>query len=312
MSELILTGLDGKNPLAFFAALGVLNVLADRAKSGHSEPRLMWRAAGTYQPVIVGGPDREALIDVITQDLASFRDEAAIEKLRYRKDGGKGSEAHDLKPPPDHFVAYLRDLIASKSRRSLDFAAAFATDVATDNNGNTKPTALHFTAGQQEFLAMVRELIDGLRPEDFEEALFGPWRYERLLPVLRWDTAAVRDYAFRAGDPSKEKAPGIPGAEWLAFRGLPFFPVAPEGRNVVTTGASGGWKGSSFRWPMWTVPLPRSVVRSLLTCSELFELESAVLRARGIAMVFQSGIRRAENGGRGNFTPAGVAKRRDD
>lgn len=32
-----------------------------------------------------------------------------------------------------------------------------------DGNGNTKPTALHFTAGQQEFLAMVRQLREGLR-----------------------------------------------------------------------------------------------------------------------------------------------------
>ena len=42
MSELLLTGLDGKNPLAFLAALGVLNVLADRVKHGQPQPKLVW------------------------------------------------------------------------------------------------------------------------------------------------------------------------------------------------------------------------------------------------------------------------------
>ena len=62
MSELRLTGLDGKNPLAFLAALGVLNGLADRVKEGQPAPKLVWRSEGTFVPVIVDGPSREALL----------------------------------------------------------------------------------------------------------------------------------------------------------------------------------------------------------------------------------------------------------
>ncbi len=265
MSELLLTGLDGKNPLGFLAALGVLNALSDRVKDGAPEPRLSWRAGGTFQPVISGGPDREALIDVLAQDLASFRDEPAIERLRYRK-AGEGALAHDLKPPPSEMVSYLRGLVKDDLRRSLALAACFATDVATDNNGNTKPTALHFTAGQQEFLAMVGELVEGVRPADLEEALFGPWRYERALPVLQWDNASARDYALRASDPSKDKKLGVPGADWLAFRGLPLLRVAPVGDRIVTTGwCSGEWKTRPFRWPIWTAPLSRAVIGAVLS-----------------------------------------------
>lgn len=236
MSELPLPGLDGKNPMGFLAALGVLNALADQTPPGAPEPRLSWHAAGTFYPVIMGGPDRADLVETLMADLASFRDEPAISRLRYKKNGD-GAEAHDLKPPPAIFAAYLRDLVAGERRRSLAFAAAFATDVATDNGGNTKPTALHFTAGQQEMLAMVTELIRGVHAADIEEALFGPWRYERPLPVFQRDNASAREYALRASDPSKDKKLGVPGADWLAFRVPPYLRVAPVGDKVISARA---------------------------------------------------------------------------
>lgn len=319
MSELVLEGLDGKNPLAFLAALGVLAAVADSAKTAAEEPRLGWGLRGTYRPVLAGGPDRAGLITLLRRDLETFRDDPAIEGLRYEK--SPGAPAHDLKPRPERFASYLTGLVDraqgqlgatppeghARARRSLAFAASFATDVACDNNGNTKPTALHFTAGQQEFLAMVAELIRGVTDADLEEALFGPWRYERPLPVLQWDNTGTRDYALRAGDPSKEKKLGVPGADWLAFRGLPFVRVAPRGETIFTTGCSGGWKTGMFRWPLWEVPLSRGVVTSLLTSPELLDPSPAKLRARGISMVFDADIRRSDQGGYGSFAPARVA-----
>ncbi|MBX3219765.1 MAG: hypothetical protein KF795_04550 [Labilithrix sp.] len=304
MSELIFTGLDGKNPLAFLAALGVLNVLADRPLPEGPTPKIAWKNVGTYRPVLIGGPDREALLDRLAEDLADFAKEPAL-NLRYEKKEG-GAEAHDLKPLPKRYVEYLAQL---ESPRSLSYAGAFATDVATDNNGNTKPTALHFTAGQQEFLAMVTALREGSTREDLEEALFGTWRYARPLPVLQWDNSQARDYALRASDPSKEKKLGVPGADWLAFRGLPFIRVVPDEDKIVTTGCRGGWKTGFFRWPIWSGALERSVVQSLVTSAELFEVEPRVLRARGISVVFESSIGRSDQGGYGSFSPASVAKR---
>ncbi|MBX3261346.1 MAG: hypothetical protein KF782_16800 [Labilithrix sp.] len=308
MSEILFTGLDGKNPLAFLAALGVLNILADRCTTPPA-PKIAWKNVGTYRPVLVDGPAPRDLLDILVEDLASFADERALD-LHYKKPGG--ADAHDLKPLPRRYAEYLEDLRDRASRRSLAFAGAFATDVAVDNNGNTKPTALHFTAGQQEFLAMVTELQRGTNREDFEEALFGPWRYARPLPVLQWDNAQSRDYALRAGDPSKEKKLGVPGADWLAFRGLPFIRVVPEEDKIVTTGCRGGWKSGTFRWPIWNASLGREVVQSVLASSELFDLEPRVLRTRGVAVVFEASINRSDQGGYGSFSPASVASRRQE
>lgn len=306
MTEMLLTGLDGKNPLGFLAALGVLRVVAARARAGHPEPKLAWRLVGTYRPALVDGPEREVLLDLLMRDLEALADEPAL-SLRYRK-GGDGAEAHDLKPPPQDFIAYLRNLVAAGREESLALAAAFATDVAVDNNGNTKPTALHFTAGQQEFLAMVSELRAGVTRGDLEEALFGPWRYERDLPVLQWDNSQTRDYALRARDPSKEKRLGVPGADWLAFRGLSFIRVAPVRNQIVTTGCRGGWKTGWFRWPIWTAPLVCSVVSSLLTSPEIFDANPRVLRSRGVPIVLEAAIGRTDQGGYGSFSPATVAQ----
>jgi hypothetical protein len=307
MTEITLTGLDGKNPLAFLAALGALEALAEHAREGDPPPRLRW-LPGTWRPVLSTALDREGVLAVLAEDLATFGAEPALARLRYGKGGG-GSEAHDLKPPPRFFAAYLRGLVEAEAPRSLAFAAAFATDVAVDGNGNAKPTALHFTAGQQELLTMVDELIAGVTPADLEEALFGPWRYERSLPVLGWDNAQARDYALRASDPSKDKKLGVPGADWLAFRGLPFLRVAPVGDRVETTGCQGGWKTGTFRWPLWTTAIPRAVVGSLLVSPELFAMSPQALEARGITVVFEAAIRRSDQGGYGSFAPARVASR---
>ncbi len=100
-----------------------------------------------------------------------------------------------------------------------------------DNNGNTKPTAFHFTAGQQTFLDMVDELRTGITAAHLREALDGPWLNRSQLPSLTWDSSVARLYALRAGNPSKEKRGSVPGANWLAVIGLSYFPVVVLGRG---------------------------------------------------------------------------------
>lgn len=309
MAEILLTGLDGKNPLGFMAALGVIQALAHHRNKGELEARLAWRSRGIYLPSLSDGPEKDALIELLMKDLKGFRGEPATQ-LRYSKEAGK--EAWDLKPPREVFQGYLDGLVKASEhgrRRSVDLAAAFATDVALDNSGKTKPTALHFTAGQQEFLATFGEVAQEVTEEDLKEALFGPWRRAREVKQFRWDNGGTRDYALRADDPSKAENLGLPGADWLAFRGLSSLRVAPIGDRIATTGCHGEWKTGSFRWPIWTVPLPRSVILSLLASPELFDLNPLVLRERGIAVVLEAGIRRSDQGGYGNFGPARVARR---
>jgi len=310
MAELLLNGLDGTNPLAFFAALGTLSALHE---IGPGDCRLSWREVDTWRPVIHTASlfKPSELIDALVADQATWATDPC-RFLRYATQGGKksgGKEAFDLKPPPAVFRAYLEGLLAKSGRdrrRSIDFAAAFATDVAVDNNGNAKPTAFHFTAGQQEFLAMVDVLATKVEPADLEEAVLGPWVYAGRLPVLGWDVISNRDYALRASNPSTDKKFGVPGADWLAFRGLSYFPVMSLAGRLTTTGCSGDWKHSVFCWPLWSVPLSSRGVRSVLKLADLESMSWLNRDARGIGAVLKSSISRSDQGGYGSFSPPRV------
>lgn len=311
--ELVLEGLDGSNPLGFLAALGVLRVLSENAAEG-APPRLAWRNEGLWRPVMVTELSGDKLARTLATDLETWRG-AGVLQLRYPKQEGAEKLAHDLKSKPYRWREYLQSLLEATDEfrdRSLRYAAAFGSETATDNNGNVKPTALHFTAGQQEFLAMVEQLIEGgkglpgVGSADLEEALWGPWKYERQLPVLGWDATASRDYALRATDPSSDKKTGVPGADWLAFRGLASLPVAPQGRRLVTPGCYGGWKDGHFQWPLWTVALSLPVAQSLVGRVDVAGMATAERLALGIGVVHRCRIKRSDQGGYGSFAPAQV------
>jgi hypothetical protein len=107
-------------------------------------------------------------------------------------------------------------------------------------------------------------------------------------------------------NPSNEKRLGIPGADWLAFRGLIFYPVTRTSRGSLrTTACDAEWKRSAFRWPIWTRPATRHVIRSLVADPSLVsqppKATPADLAARGIASIRQASIRRSDQGGYGSF-----------
>src|SRR5690606_5051263 len=131
--------------------------------------------------------------------------------------------------------------------------------------------------------------------------------YDSTLKSLGWDSRGERLYALRATDPSKETRRGIPGADWLAFLGLGFFPVAVVDGRVVTTACHPEWKRSAFRWPLWGRPADRATPASLVADPELVgdrrrrRLEGWRLHDRGILRVLESPIRRSDQGGYGSF-----------
>lgn len=315
MNGLVLTGLDGSNPLAFLAALGTLRVLDDHAPPGRA-PRLSWREEGVWRPVLHGCGGMAEVIDRVLRDRDTWRNEPALE-FAYSKEGAPVAPdapgaVRDLKPP----LPLMRELFdraaeaaAQGAGRTARQVAAYATDVATDNSGKTKPTALHFTAGQQTFLDAVVGLRDGLDAQELREALEGPWLRASTKKTLGWDplgATGARPYALRASDPSKEKRPCVPGAEWLAFLGMSFLPSVPVRDRIHTACVRGGWKDGEFVWPIWTVPASARVVECLLRAGEFVSLGAGERAGRGIAAVLGARILRSDQGGYGSFSPTRV------
>jgi hypothetical protein len=306
-----LTGLDGQNPLAFFAALGLLRVLDDYALAvGSERPRLAFVDQGQQMPVLSGSLcSLDEIIGVVLED-AARRGTDPMLQLAYDDEGrrvspGTSGATRDLKPS-SVLAREILDEAAAGDRRTADLAAAFFSELVQDNNGNTKPTALHFTAGQQPFLKMVDDLRRGISAADLGEALLGPWTGLSKLPSLSWDATVARQYALRAGNPSNEKRGSIPAANWLAVVGLSYFPVTVARGRLVTTRVVGGWKSGRLSWPLWT---PAASCRSI---SSLLRLDVARMSMRGreamgISLVLTSRILRSDQGGYGSFSPPGVA-----
>lgn len=298
-----LQGLVGSNPLAFLAALGVLGAVNRQAPELGA--RLSWTDAIVPRARLDGVSHLNDLVALLDEDRRAWTSSLILAS------GPDGIPIADVKPDEVGIRSWAERVAAvttRANRRDADAFQALLAEYALAGKNDAKPTLLHFTAGQQKFLTMVRELGERVKPENFVETLVGPWRYESRLPVLGWDSRGERIYALRGTDPSKDKKLGVPGADWLAFAGLAQLPSAKNGGvgrdQMLTTGCRGTWKSGSFHWPLWSCPLSLPVVRSLLAYDGLPEEPSAVRSKRGVFRVLEAPIRRSDQGGYGSFGPA--------
>ncbi len=305
-----LPGLAGQNPLGFLATLGLLRVLDHHARAAAiPPPALGFEAAAPHRARVRTALPFDALKQVVLEDAAAQTGSPVL-TFAYTAEGEVCSSSdpaavRDLKGPPHH-VARLLDAVAAAGasrRRDADLAAALFCESVTDGKGQAKPTALHFTAGQQAFLAMVDELRRGIQDADLEEALRGPWTNRSKLPSLGWDSSSARAYALRATDPAGEKRGSVPAANWLALQGLAYLPVYPGRRGLQTTGVRGGWKNGVFTWPLWTVLASSPVVASLLRI-DLRRWSAREREAAAVVAVLASAIQRSDR--YGSFSPAAV------
>ncbi|MEQ9400874.1 MAG: hypothetical protein RJQ04_17035 [Longimicrobiales bacterium] len=292
MREVTLTGCEASNPLGFLAALGTLRVVARSDPSA----RLRWVREGRWLPAItLAAPDD--LSRILLADLERWR--TGHPALDFAE--GADRKIQDLKHPPDEFRLLMGQV--AHHAEAAAFVAAYATGVAVDGTGQTKPTSFHFTAGQQRFLDAVLTARDAVAESDLKEALFGPWVGRQGPKDTRWQASYERSRALLPFDPSGEKARVVVGAVWLAFQALPFFPTAPVGARVVTTGFAGRGRRERFTWPVWNVALGADEIRVAVGLAGLDDLTHLERSAMGIATVFQARVVRSSQG-YGSFSAA--------
>ncbi len=285
MSDVRLDGLDGANPLGYLAALGVLRVLT----GCDATVMMSWTGDARSVPVVHGSGSFDQIVDTL---LAERDDWMAAELLDPQWDDVK------FRSP----VETREWLDACGSDVSNEIAVALVAEGSVDNNGSAKPTDLHFTAGQQKWLVMARDVRDAVDDERLRGALLGPWTRRDTSSSFGWDLVDDRVYALSARNPSKEKKTTEAGAEWLAFRGLSAFPVVATVGRTKTPGFTGTWKNGRFRWPLWSQPLGFETARSLI--GRAWDVEGDGPAGAGLERVFESPVRRSDQGGYGSFGPS--------
>jgi hypothetical protein len=299
VTHTVLDGLNGSSPLGFLGALGLLRV----ARVEHAEARVGFLDDGTFRAFIEGVSGDLALLVETDAGRAAGRQPWRLEYPKVEKKGSK--VVADLKPPPEEFKKFLDACVAlwlSGTIEPVAYAAAFGTTVARDGKGNTKPTAFHFTAANQQFLGTVEEIRASVTSTWAERSLFQGHAGEPG-SNLRWDPAAERNYALMANNPNDDGTSVNAPVEWLAFRALPLFPAFPEGARVTTTCVEGRGDDMRMTWPLWSSAISIEAVRTVLHMRWPSSMRERA--GRGVFAVCSSKVRRTAQGF-GNFAPATV------
>lgn len=287
--ELVLTALDGSNPLAFLAALGTLRLLSLEVGS---EIQMAWkRQEGFWRPALRPiAHSKEELCVKLAANLHWAPVEEFVESL----------DSNNITVPVKVFRAFVDQACeaATPHHRVLaDFAVSFGSEVCEDKDNNRiEKTDFCFItgSGHQDFLGTAGELAKSVTTGHIFDALFGEWKAEKK-NSMRWDPSDAAEYALQWDDPGPKGAWAVWGANRLAFEALPYFPTVPVrvGKQAVrlqTTGFSRRNRQDEFTWPIWRDFIGPAPVRSLLSLEELQEdpVERTTLLSMGIVEVYRA------------------------
>ena len=298
-----MTGLQGNNPLDYFAALGV-QVAYDFEDT---QPRLWWTDDVIPKPCIDGEFSIEDISKQVMKALLLWRQSPMLDPAD--QSGKEIPGASTLKMERNDLRLFLK--------RALDeehvggFCMSLVAEGSIAGNGKSKPTDLYFLAGQQKFLKVVSELINDVDESEVVDALQKGSRVPSQHSTLMLDIADDPVYALTHTDPSKGSKYLNRGVEALAILGLSRFPVYGKRGRTLTQGCGGTWKESTFDWPIWEQPSTVSMVRSLLFASTPFiEERSEMLGTWSVLRLYRSKITRSDQGGYGTFKPPSIVWQR--
>jgi hypothetical protein len=265
MTGLPLPALDGRTPLGFLAALGVLRLLDEAIPAAPAKPLLSW-APDTCTAVLHDGP---STVDDLVQTL--------MEIVNGIPDGGVlPGVARDFPPlgeapdklrltRPDH-RDYAATVWADDRDAGERWMASLVTDLSVDDRHRADISLFTAPSGKQSMRTMLEKPLAMVRknPELLREAVTAWRRYsgvsgEYLDHRVLFDAVDAPD-----GKPAER---GVPGATWLALMSYPLLRTGSQGRDPITTGwqqISPGADGRRFVYPLWSQPLDVQAVRVLL------------------------------------------------
>jgi hypothetical protein len=294
----LLSALDGTNPLGFLAALGAFRLLSIE----NSRVTMTWQLFnGTWRPTLFGiqvpldqmGNELHAAIGKLDKSVWSFDKKLPFAAARLRQEACNAVRT-----------------VSSTSRGPADAIAALGVECYVDAKGNFKDTALRMVrAGDssgQGLLAYGKRILDSTTATEIHNVITEAWLYHDRQCALRWDPVEDRGYALQWGNPSDDGALSVRAANCLALAAMTTLPTIPTKGQAETTGFGlREPKQSSFTWPIWKHPVTLEIATSLMAMSDLQSEHPPrrELECRGIAAVYRCD-RVMTSTYYANFTPA--------
>lgn len=147
--------------------------------------------------------------------------------------------------------------------------SAQAVDGVTDG-GKMRPTPFSFSNGSsgQCLLKDFRNCAALTCAVNVSGTLHGTAPFLADVTGLNWDPASQRSYALQWDDPASGSISN-PALNAMAFLGLGFMTVVPDGATHTAMGWIHSREEKGFIWAMWIPPLTLDVVRALLAASTM-------------------------------------------
>lgn len=260
MTQLALPALDGRKPLGFLAALGVLRLLT--VHNGGS-PRLSWSPDTASAVLDSDHASVNSVVQALTAIVGSIPEGGVLPGLPV-----------DFPPPgeaPDHLRVSRAELaelaktwLPKPDPETEAWLASLVTDLSVDDAKRSEISLMAAPSGKQSTRTMLQKPLELVRhqPSLLHEALVA-WRRYPGVTGEYLDHQVLYDAADSGYGQSVER--GVPGATWLALMSYPLLRTTASASERTTTGWHRGQTGPPvFIYPLWTAPLDCAAVVALL------------------------------------------------
>ena len=251
-----LPALDGRDPLGFLAALGLLSVLT----ASGTTARLAWSADTGCAVLHTALEGTGAIAAVLADAVAAIGDGCVI--------GGaepgfplpkQGTGSDPMRVRREDF----RGLADRTGPGALRWLAVLVTDLAADRAGRAALTPYVAPSGQQSLRTFFGKPLTAVRdePTRLAEALTS-WRRADGFTGEYLDHRVLRNAADHPSGRSAEA--GVPGATWLATQALPLLHLTGDGHRAAATLWHRLGRRQVMIWPLWKPALDIHAVDALL------------------------------------------------
>lgn len=262
MTGLPLPALDGRTPLGFLAALGVLRVVTDHTRH---PARLAWSPQDATAILHDAQLDIDALVADLTGIVQGIPDGGVLPEtdVSFPPPGEAPDKLRLTRPAFTEYAAHVADVDGAAGERWL---ASLVTDLSVDKDGRADISLYAAPSGKQSMRTMLEKPLALIRndPGLLREALAAWRRYpgvtgEYLDHRVLFDAVDAPD-----GRPAER---GVPGATWLALMSYPLLRTTADGGQPMSTCWQnlGRRAGRRMVYPLWSSPLDTAAVQALLS-----------------------------------------------
>lgn len=261
MTTLPLPALDGRTPLGFLAALGVLRLLTDHTTH---PARLAWSRQDATAILHDAQPDIDALVADLTGIVHTIPDGGVLPDTNpgFPPPGEAPDKLRLTRPALAEYANHVANVDGPAGERWL---SSLVTDLSVDKDGRADISLYTAPSGKQSMRTMLEKPLALIRshPELLREALVA-WR---RLPGVTGEYLDHRVLFDAVDAPDGRPAErGVPGATWLALMSYPLLrTTTADGQPMSTCWQNLGRTGRRMVYPLWSAPLDTAAIQALLS-----------------------------------------------